>query len=184
MPQNTPDCDVYILTGFISIEKQIEKKALIFFNNICNQHEESIEKRLARRQLSTKKQNSNSWFMNLKILLLKYNQDDPLDLLDNPRKKEEWKLNVIKQINQSWKEHILHSVKLYKNLQHIATDKYRPGKIHPLLSISCNSSRDVNRIPTKLRTKLELTYFRPTEHLLKMEKIVVYVYYVEVMMKQ
>ena len=41
---------------------------------------------------------------------------------------------------------------LYKNLQHIATDKYRPGKIHPLLSISCNSSRDVNRVPTKLRT--------------------------------
>jgi hypothetical protein len=57
LPQNTPDCDVYILTGFISIEKQIEKKALIFFNNICNQHEESIEKRLARRQLSTKNNN-------------------------------------------------------------------------------------------------------------------------------
>ena len=111
LPQNTPDCAVYILTDIISIEKQIEKKTLIFFNNICNQHEESIEKRLARRQLSTKKQNSNSWFMNLKILLLKYNQDDPLDLLDNQKKKEEWKLNVIKQINQSWKEHNLHSVK-------------------------------------------------------------------------
>jgi hypothetical protein len=49
--------------------------------------------------------------MNLKILLLKYNLDDPLDLLDNQKKKEEWKLNVIKQINQSWKEHSLHSVK-------------------------------------------------------------------------
>ena len=34
-----------------------------------------------------KKKNSNSWFMNLKILLLKYNLDDPLDLLDNPKKK-------------------------------------------------------------------------------------------------
>ena len=151
LPQNTPDCAVYILTDIISIEKQIEKKALIFFNNICNQHEESIEE-TSKKATINKKQNSNSWFMNLKILLLKYNLDDPLDLLDNPRKKEEWKLNVIKQINQSWKEHILHSVKLYKNLQHIATDKYRPGKIHPLLSISCNSSRDVNRIPTKLRT--------------------------------
>ena len=31
LPQNTPDCAVYILAGFISIEKQIEKKALIFF---------------------------------------------------------------------------------------------------------------------------------------------------------
>ena len=52
-------------------------------------------------------------------------------------------------------------MKLYKNLQHIATDKYRPGKIHPLLSISCNSSRDVNRIPTKLRT-LTGTYILQT----------------------
>jgi hypothetical protein len=89
LPQNTPDCAVYILTDIISIEKQIEKKALIFFNNICNQHEESIEKKLARMHLSTKKQqNSNSWFMNINILLLKYNLDDPLDLLDNNKKRK------------------------------------------------------------------------------------------------
>ena len=120
--------------------------------------------------------------MNLKILLLKYNLDDPLDQLDN-QKQEEWEFIVIKQINQSWKEHILHSVKLYKNLQHIATDKYRPGKIHPLLSISCNSSRDVNRIPTKLRTITGTYILQSNTATFKMENITVHVYYVEVMMK-
>jgi hypothetical protein len=34
LPQNTPDYAVYIFTDIISIEKQIEKKTLIFFNNI------------------------------------------------------------------------------------------------------------------------------------------------------
>ena len=66
LPQNTPDCAVYLLTGFLPIELQLHKKALVFFNNICSQNEESIEKQLARRQLAVKSNNSNSWFVVIK----------------------------------------------------------------------------------------------------------------------
>ena len=47
---NTPDAAVYILTGILPIEAQIHKKTLIFFNNVCRQSDDSIEKRLAIRQ--------------------------------------------------------------------------------------------------------------------------------------
>jgi hypothetical protein len=40
---------------------------------------------------------------------------------------------------------------LYQNLQYLSYDKYISGKIHPILKVNCNSSRDVNRIPTKLK---------------------------------
>jgi hypothetical protein len=36
LPKNAPDCAVYILTGIWPIELQIQYKALIFYNNICN----------------------------------------------------------------------------------------------------------------------------------------------------
>jgi hypothetical protein len=51
-------------------------RALNFFNNICNQEEKSIEKLLARQQLRTKTINSNSWFIEIKKMLIKYNLQD------------------------------------------------------------------------------------------------------------
>jgi hypothetical protein len=150
LPQNTPDCTVYLLTGFLPIELQLHKKALVFFN-ICSQNEESIEKQLARRQLAVKSNNSNSWFVVIKKLLLKYNLNDPIYLLDHPVERQEWKREINKQLNTVWKEQIIHSLNLYQNLQYLSYDKYIPGKIHPILKVNCNSSRDVNRIPTKLK---------------------------------
>ena len=49
VPINTPGSAVYILSGFLPVEAQINKNALIFFNNVCHQSETSIEKRLAIR---------------------------------------------------------------------------------------------------------------------------------------
>ena len=66
VPVNTPDAAVYILTGIIPIEAQIHKKTLIFFNNVCRQSDESIEKRLAVRQITVKTLKSNSWFISVK----------------------------------------------------------------------------------------------------------------------
>jgi hypothetical protein len=75
----------------LPVEAQIHKKALQLFNNITNQSEESIEKRLARRQLAVKLNPSASWFIEIKKLLLKYELQDPIFMLDNPITKNEWK---------------------------------------------------------------------------------------------
>jgi hypothetical protein len=87
LPKNAPDCAVYIPTGIWPIELQIQYKALIFYNNICNLNDSSLEKEIARRQLSIKNNNSKSWFMEIKKLLFKYDLEDPIILLDNPVKK-------------------------------------------------------------------------------------------------
>lgn len=151
LPQNTSDSAIYLLTGFLPIEAQIHKKALLYFNNISNQKEESIEKKLARRQLSVKPNSSHSWFIEIKKILIKYDCQDPVYLLDNQISKNEWKSLIQKKINLHWWNNIKHQASLYKSLQFLTTNKCYAGKIHPLLQISCKSKRDVNRIPVKLK---------------------------------
>jgi hypothetical protein len=73
LPPNTPEPAVYLLSGTLPVEAQLHIRALNFFNNICNQEEKSIEKLLARQQLRTKTINSNSWFIEIKKMLIKYN---------------------------------------------------------------------------------------------------------------
>ena len=72
IPINTADSAVYILSGLLPIEAQIDKKILTLFNNICRQEDSSVEKQIAWRQITVKTLKSNSWFITVKIILLKY----------------------------------------------------------------------------------------------------------------
>ncbi|VDI59380.1 Hypothetical predicted protein [Mytilus galloprovincialis] len=66
VPITAPDPSVYIMSGILPIEAQIDQKSLNLFNNICNQNENHLEKKIARRQLIAKNQESNSWFIAIK----------------------------------------------------------------------------------------------------------------------
>ena len=78
---------MHFLPGILPVEAAIHLKMLMFFNNVYNQKEDSIEKRLARRQYSVKTVKSNSWFMEVKRVLWIYDLSDPEEYLDNPVKK-------------------------------------------------------------------------------------------------
>ena len=91
VPPNTPDPAIYILSGILPIEAQIHIKVLNFYNNVCNQAETSIEKQLARRQLSIKAMDSNSWFIDVENILYKYDLANAyFYLAEQPLKKEKW----------------------------------------------------------------------------------------------
>ena len=87
LPTNCPDTAIYVLTGILPIEAQIDIKTLNFFNNICCQCEQSVEKRLGRRQLTVKSIDSYSWFIDIRKILIKYELNDAIFYLDNPSKK-------------------------------------------------------------------------------------------------
>ena len=75
----------YILSGLLPIEAEIHIKALTFFEHT------SIEWRLAERQLQVKSYDSNSWFMDIRKICIKYDITDPYTYLENPLPKLEWK---------------------------------------------------------------------------------------------
>jgi len=89
--------------------------------------------------------------MEIKKLFLKYDLEDPIILLDNPVKKEEWKRTVNKAINFKWKTQLLETKKLYKNLQYLNVGNPCYKGIHNLPRINYKSASGVDRIPVKLK---------------------------------
>ena len=91
LPPNVPDPALYIISGLLPVQAQIDIKCLTLFNNICRQNDDTLEKRLAFRQLNMKENDSTSWFNLIKRILLKYSLQRPLEYLSNPMCKLGWK---------------------------------------------------------------------------------------------
>lgn len=151
LPPNTADVAVYLLSGLLPVEARIHLKVLIFFNNICNQSEDSIEKRLARRQCAVKSNKSNSWFIEVKRILWTYDFDDIETYLDNPVEKFSWKSSVNTAIFSYWSEKLQTLKSLYGSLIYMNSDFVRLGKLHPVLQNSSGSARENTRFPVKLK---------------------------------
>jgi hypothetical protein len=88
---NVADPAIYILSGLLPIEAEIHIKVLTFFGNITRSEHTSIEWRLAERQLQVKSYDSNSWFMDIRKICIKYDITDPYTYLENPLPKSQWK---------------------------------------------------------------------------------------------
>ena len=149
LPQTVADPAPYLLTGFLPVEAQLHIKALVMLCNICRMNEQSIEKKLARRQLAVKKMQSASWFIETKKLVMKYNLGDIYELLDNPPKKEQWKQTVFQNIASYYAERIASLACTYKTLKYL-NKQYNPGKLHPLLQSEI-TTRECARIPVKMK---------------------------------
>ena len=152
LPDTVADPAVYILTGTIPIEGVVHSRGLNLFGSICRLSDDSIEKQLARRQLSVKGDKSNSWFISIKDILLKYMYDLPMpwQLLETQPTKMRWKNQVRTKVNQYWCETIKSRAAMYSTLEHLNYESYRPG-VRPTVIQDPNGVKDVPRIHTKLK---------------------------------
>lgn len=91
LSKTTADPAVCVLSGIVSIEGVVHKRALTLFCGVCRLSENSVEKQLARRQLSVKGYKSHSWQICIREILLKYELPQPWDLLESPPKMFTWK---------------------------------------------------------------------------------------------
>ena len=108
------------------MEAQLDKKVLVLFNNVCRQNENSIEKALAYRQCSVKTIKSDSWFLDVKKILRKYQMNDIGIFLDNPIPipKTQWKSLVNRTVNAYWYKEITTIVPYYNNLSYLNYQLY------------------------------------------------------------
>ena len=151
LPTNTADPAPFILTGIIPAEGLIHIKALTFFGNICRLPADSIERKLAERQLSIKCENSNSWFIAVKQLLVRYNLPCAFNILSDTPKKDPWNRLVSTHVNKYWAERIVASAELYSTLQHFSVLDYRPGCLHPTVLTNIPCTMEITRIAVKLK---------------------------------
>jgi hypothetical protein len=102
LPQNAPDIVPYIISGIIPIEGQIHIKVLTFLYSICLLPNTSTENKIAKRQISVKSGQSNSWFIYAKKIIWKYNLPEIYLLLEAPYAKAEWKKLTYEKVYQYW----------------------------------------------------------------------------------
>ena len=150
LPITVADPAVFILSGAMPIETIIHKRILILYGSICRLDESSIEKQLARRQLTVKGVDSYSWYTEVRKILVKYDLPSCWDLLDNPMKKERWRRLVNKKVNGYWSLRMRQNAELYPSLKYLSTDEYWPGRKHPLIQ-QVNGPRDIPRVSTRLK---------------------------------
>ena len=151
LPTSTADVAIYVISGFLPVEGQIDKKILTLLNNVARQDNTSVEKEIAIRQLTIKNEKSNSWFVHARKIFLKYELGDIHEHLVNPPEKNPWKATVNKTVNKYWQNDIITSSAFYSTMEFLNMKSYKLGTIHPLLKINIHSARDVIRLPSKLR---------------------------------
>ncbi|CAC5364281.1 unnamed protein product [Mytilus coruscus] len=94
LPDRTANVASHLLLGRITIESEIHKRILKTFGNIIR-NENSIERKLAIRQLATK---SLQWFTKTVEIANIYDLPSPYDTIDNPPRKQLWKNLVNKTV--------------------------------------------------------------------------------------
>ena len=150
LPETVADPAVYVLSGAAPIECVIHKRALTLYGNICRLSEDTVEKQLARRQLSVKGYRGSSWFVEIRKLLLKYGLPPAWELLDDPPTKFRWKRLLSRHVNTYWSEQIKSHAVLYSSLKYLYVDHYFPGKKHPCIQ-AVSGTRDVPRVSVKAK---------------------------------
>ena len=161
LPTNVANQSIYILSELLPVEAEIPKyKALTLFGIICRSTQESVEWRVAERQLALKNMKSHSWFVDIKKLFIKYDLGNPYEyLLCSDYSRLKWKNMINKTVNIYWFERISFEAKLFKSLQDLGS-LFRIGQCHPIAKTCTASTRDISRIPVRLKIARGL-YIRP-----------------------
>ncbi|CAG2206523.1 unnamed protein product [Mytilus edulis] len=150
LAKNTADPAVYILSGSLPMEAELHLKALSLYGNITRADRSTIEWRLAERQLHLKTNQSNSWFIEIKKICLKYDILDCQDFLNNPLGKLQWKSLITKKIHTYWNDKINKDSERYSSLKYISGE-YKTKRIHPILTTNTSNCRDIIKLPIRTR---------------------------------
>ena len=148
LPTNTGDPAIYILSGMLPIEAEIEIRAITLLGNILCGSKNTTEWKITERQLKIKNLESNSWFIAMRKICMKYNLQDPEIFIHQQITKSKWKKIMIFKIKKFWKDKILSDKELYSSLKYLSPI-YKIGYVLPLIEIQTVDTREVPKTFTQ-----------------------------------
>ena len=148
LPERMADEAVYLLIGELPVEAVIDKQRLTMFGAIVRS--DSVEKKLAYRQLSIKDSKSSSWFVQVSNDLCKYGLPDAHKVLKEKPSKNSWKEQVTCAVNEFWYQK-LRGAKLKSSLKYINWDHVQSLHPHHVWSTVNLNVKDVQRAAVKVR---------------------------------
>ena len=139
---NTPDPVVYFLAGCLPSLAMLHLRQLSLFSMI-SRLPDNILNRIARHALTTFKDSSKSWFIEVRKLCQQYGLPDPLILLDCPQSKETSKSLFKKHILEYWQSKLRSDASPLSSLKYFKTEFMSLQKTHPIWSTCGSNSYEV-----------------------------------------
>ena len=131
----TPDPVVYFLGGCLPLRAHLHIRQITLFLMIT-QFPENILNKIAFQILTTLRDSSQSWFVNIKKLCYQYCLPHPLQLLQQPPDMTTFKNTVKLQITDFWRKKLIADAAPLDSLRYMNLNYMSLNKSHPLWTAS------------------------------------------------
>ena len=121
--QKTPRSVVYFLAGCLPGEALLNMRQLTLFRMICHLNGNPLNKH-ARHVLTNSPKSLKSWFQNIDSLCQRYGLPPPLQLLDNPPRKSQFKALLAKKVSCYWTDILTAEASELKSLKYFNPSQF------------------------------------------------------------
>ena len=142
--KNTPEPFIMFMAGSPSATAELHIRQLGLFGMICRLPENILHK-LALSKLLTEADSSSSWFVQIRLLCIKYNLPSPLTLLYQPKTKASIKSLVKAKVVDFWEAEYRAEAASKTSLEYFKPEYLSLLQPHPLWTTCRNNSFEVNK---------------------------------------
>ena len=147
LPDNTVNSATLGLLGVLPVQHVVEARALNLLVAFISDSE-SLEYKIALRQIGMKDPSSTSWFVYIQGLLHKYELGTVHQLLEATPSRTAWKENVKRAIGLQWASHCHVDNQMKQSLHYISPTTLEADKVVPIwesiCESPCESHKDIN----------------------------------------
>ena len=136
--QNTPAGVVFLLGGCLPGKAMLHCRQLSLFSMVCHLPEDHLHSH-AKYTLSSAPPSAKSWFQQVRTLCNQYGLPNPLQLLDSPLPKEQFKKETKIKISQYWYNHFVAETRKLKSLKYFKPELYSLTKPHYMWSTAASN---------------------------------------------
>ena len=131
LPQRIATATIYLLVGAIPIEAELHKRKLSLLYSMLASDNSKI-KEIINRQISVNYDNGDSFFCNIRDILILYDLLTITDLQANLPSKTNWKKLVRKEVEKFWLKILQNDATAKTTLKYLAIKHLEVGTSHPL----------------------------------------------------
>ena len=142
--ERTPRSVVYFLAGTLPVRALLHQRILSLFSMVCHLQGDPLNEH-ARHSLLLSTLCPKSWFQQVKNICALYGLPHPLQLLENPPKKELFKRLVKKSIVRYWQDLLAAEAQQLPSLSYFNPRVHSLTHPHPLWLAAGSSSYKVNK---------------------------------------
>ena len=131
LPDETPQAVIFFMSGSLPAAAILHLRQLCLFGMVTRLPKDPLFSH-AHHALITAKQNSSSWFANIRNLCLQYSLPHPLALLDSPLSKGKYKSLIKSKVTDYWEQRLRSEAAPMDSLLYFKPEYMSLARPHPI----------------------------------------------------